>query len=453
MNLPNFFLADLPPDAPLTVRLISEACQTLKQNRTRYLVERSTESMIDMLSEVAAQWLQPDDPLRQMAIEQGPPAMGFSEASLQRGLDCFFSQITPRNLQRLVVQELGHGRRLDDLAATNDDELGQRAAMAHGPEFLAHIAAGNLPNPTLLSIVLGLLVRSAQFVKCASGASWLPRLFAHSIYRIEPKIGACLEIVEWPGGNPLLEEALFAEADCVTATGTDETLAAIRLRLPRKARFLGYGHRLSFGYITRKAVSGFAARQIVAHAAGDVAAWNQLGCLSPHVFYVEHGGANQAEQFAAQLAEALAQRETIEPRGPVPVQDSAAIASRRSFYRTRATFLPETQLWCSPESTAWTVLYEPDPRFQTSCLNRFIYVKSVASLSEALHAADEVRGQVSTVGLAATQAESKPLALQLARWGVPRVCPLGQMQNPPLTWRHDGRPSLADLVTWTDWEQ
>ena len=42
---------------------------------------------------------------------------------------------------------------------------------------------------------------------------------------------------------------------------------------------------------------------------------------------------------------------------------------------------------------------------------------------------------------------------QLARWGVTRVCPLGQMQNPPLTWRHDGRPSLEDLVTWIDWEQ
>jgi len=26
------------------------------------------------------------------------------------------------------------------------------------------------------------------------------------------------------------------------------------------------------------------------------------------------------------------------------------------------------------------------------------------------------------------------------------------MQNPPLTWRHDGRPALGDLVMWTDVE-
>ena len=44
-------------------------------------------------------------------------------------------------------------------------------------------------------------------------------------------------------------------------------------------------------------------------------------------------------------------------------------------------------------------------------------------------------------------------ATEWARWGATRICAIGQMQNPPLTWRHDGRPSLGDLVTWTDWEQ
>ena len=44
------------------------------------------------------------------------------------------------------------------------------------------------------------------------------------------------------------------------------------------------------------------------------------------------------------------------------------------------------------------------------------------------------------------------VAAALARWGVTRVCALGQMQNPSLAWRHDGRLSLGDLVTWTDWE-
>ena len=42
MNLPNYFLADLPPEAALTPTMIAEACQTLKRNRESYLATRST---------------------------------------------------------------------------------------------------------------------------------------------------------------------------------------------------------------------------------------------------------------------------------------------------------------------------------------------------------------------------------------------------------------------------
>ena len=98
------------------------------------------------------------------------------------------------------------------------------------------------------------------------------------------------------------------------------------------------------------------------------------------------------------------------------------------------------------------MVYEAEARFQMSCLNRFIYVKSVADLTAALQGADDIRGKVSTVGIAVPEEKNQEIAGQLARWGATRVCPLGQMQNPPLAWRHDGRPVLGDLITWTDLE-
>jgi len=79
-------------------------------------------------------------------------------------------------------------------------------------------------------------------------------------------------------------------------------------------------------------------------------------------------------------------------------------------------------------------------------------VKPVRDLTNALNHADGVRGKVSTVGLAAPEEKTDEIAMRLARWGATRICPLGQMQNPPLTWRHDGRPPLGDLITWTDLE-
>jgi hypothetical protein len=455
MILPNYFLADLPPEATLSPAMITEACQTLKRNRERYLAGRSTENLIQILSDVAEGWLDEENRFRKLALELGPAEAGFSRATLEKGLDNFFRQLTTENLDALLVQELG-----DAVAVTGEAVSPRRASHVtrhfwRGPEFLVHIAAGNVPNPALMSIVLGLLTHSAQFVKCASGAALLPRLFAHLIYDADPKLGACLEIAEWRGGKADLETALFAEADCVTATGSDETLAAIRARLPAKTRFLGYGHRVSFGFVDGAALHGSNAQQIISNAADDVVAWNQLGCLSPHVIYVESGGKVLPDQFAEMLADELERREQTEPRGELAVEHAAVIASRRAFYEVRVAARAEgldTLMWHSKNSTAWTVIYEADARFQLSCLNRFVYVKGVKDLQEMLQNTESVRDKVSTVGIAAPERKARELAEQLACWGVTRVCPLGRMQNPPLTWRHDGRPVLGDMVTWTDME-
>jgi hypothetical protein len=452
MNLPNYFLADLPPEATLSPSMLAEACQTLKRNRAQYLAPRSTESLIRTLTEVASRWRSADYPLRRCALEQAPQATGFHAATIGAGLDAFFAEFTRENLVALVEQELGHARRLDQLSTAAPEERTRRAALAKAPEMIFHITAGNLPNPALLSMALGVLLRSAQFIKCAQGGSLLPRLFAHSLYEQEPKLGACLEVAEWHGGNELLESVLLAEADCVTATGTDETLAAIRARVPGRTRFLGYGHRVSFGLVTSEFLSGQNVRRAIERAATDVVSWNQMGCLSPHVIYVQTGATVPPELFAQLLADELAQRELTTPRGELPVEVAAGIASRRAIYEMRAAHSPDTRLWCSPNSTAWTVVYEADPRFQASCLNRFIYIKPVADLTELLQAADRVRGVISTVGLAAPEDRVHELVSELAHWGATRICPLGRMQNPPLMWRHDGRPALADLITWTDWE-
>jgi hypothetical protein len=451
MNLPNYFIADLPPEATLTSSLVTEAAQALKQNREKYLAQRPTALLVGTLCAAGQSWLSQSNAFRNLALEQSG-RIGFSRETLAAGLDSFFRQLTPENFGALLEQDLGHSQRLDKLAISKPEEKTNRAAIATAPALLAQIGAGTLPVSVLQTMVLAVLLRSAQFVKCASGTSLVPRLFAHSLYEADPKLGACVEVAEWRGGTADLEQALFAESDCVVASGTDETLAAVRQRLPAGTRLIAHGYKVSFGYVAGRALTRFGHSKVLARAARDVASWNQLGCLSPHAIYVENQGEVTPEEFAEKLSHELAAREAVDPRGPLPVNVSATIASRRAFYEMRAAHSPGTRVWASPGSTAWTVVYESDARFQVSCLNRFVYVKAVRNLTEALQGADSVRGSVSTVGLAAPEDEAPELALAIARWGATRVCPLGQMQSPSLLWRHDGRPALTDLVTWTDFE-
>jgi hypothetical protein len=261
-----------------------------------------------------------------------------------------------------------------------------------------------------------------------------------------------MELAAWPGGSKELEAALFSHATCVTATGGDETLAAVRNQIPGGVRFIGYGHRLSFAYVTAEMLSAFTLPRIVAKAADDISAWDQLGCLSPHAIYVETGGAVGPEHFAELLATELAKREASHPRGELSFDQHANISRHRNFYKVRATQSPETRLWHSEESTAWSVVFEADPEFRPSCLNRFIFVKAVVDLDQLFLGIDKLREKVSTVGLAAAGARAQKIANAFSEWGVTRICPIGQMQNPPLRWRHDGRPPLGELVIWSDWE-
>jgi hypothetical protein len=444
MNLPDFYFADLPPEAPLSPKMILESCDALKLNREKNLLPRKTDEIIKILCEIGAEWLSPENHIRKLALELGPVETGFSKPVLEKGLDGFFRQFTPENFSALLEQELGHVQRLDDFVA---------GAAARGPEMLVHVAAGNIPNPALMSITLGLLTRSAQFVKCASGASFLPRLFAHSIYQADRKLGACLEIAEWRGGNLELENALFAHTDCVTATGGDETLEKIRARLPLKIRFIGYGQRVSFGFVAREVLRGEEIQKVICRAADDVIAWDQNGCLSPQAFYVEERGAIESDKFAALLAVELIKREATQPRGKISVEESAAIASKRAIYESIAAHRADAKIWSSTDSTAWTVVFEHDINFRFSPLNRFVFVKPVSDVVAVLQGIDAIHGKVSTVGVAAPPEKMQELAQRFARWGATRISPVGQMQNPPLTWRHDGRPALGDLVTWTDLEQ
>jgi hypothetical protein len=452
MTLPNYFLVDLPAEASLTPMMVREAAKTLKHNRERYLAGRSTGGLIEFLANLGREWLQPDYPFRQMALALPHAQSGFSREILAAGLDQFFSRFTRENLLQWIEQELGQENRLDVFCASAPEKSGRRSSVAFGPAFQVHITSGNLPCPAFTSILSGLLLRSAQFVKGSSRSSALPRLLAHSIYDLDPKLGACLELAAWKGGHEALENALFEEADCVTATGSDDAIASIRKRVPAHTRFLGYGHRVSFSYITQRALAGAGGARLVPAAARDIIAWDQLGCLSPHVIYVEDPDGRTAEPFAARLAAELERREITEPRAAASTAVAATIANRRAFYEVRAAHSPDTRHWFSSKSTAWTVIYEADPLFQLSCLHRFIYVKSVKNTTELLQGVDPVRAVVSTIGLGVAEDQAPHLAAEFARWGAPRLCPIGQMQNPPLAWRHDGRPALAGLVSWSDWE-
>ena len=107
--------------------------------------------------------------------------------------------------------------------------------------------------------------------------------------------------------------------------GSDTAIRDIQPRVPADTQFLAYGHKLSFGVIGRSVLSHSNAAQVAQKAAYGVSVFDQQGCVSPHLLYVERGGDISPQAFATLLADAMASVHTDLPRGPLPLEDSTAI--------------------------------------------------------------------------------------------------------------------------------
>ena len=173
MELPAYFLADLPDASTLTTQLVSEACRTLKENREKFLVPRTTDSIVHVLETLARDWQDPEFPFLKKVLEEGPAHTGFSRATLADGLGRFFRQVTREKIEQWIEQDLGSVRRLDDLTSSKVEVEQERASIARGFPLIVHFAGGVIPNSVLTTMMTGLLVRSAQFFKCASGTAFM----------------------------------------------------------------------------------------------------------------------------------------------------------------------------------------------------------------------------------------------------------------------------------------
>jgi len=429
----------------LTPALLREQVRALGEARERALANRPVAEIVEVIDRVAARLLDAADPLRVTAERALPAITHYSPEMIGRVLDRMAADWRADRLRALLFAELGDAGVLDGWVPA---EHGRGRVTAFGPRLAAHVFSGNVPGVAVTSLVRALLVKSAALGKTAAGEPLLPALFARGIAEEDAEIGACLAVTYWAGGDQELERAALEHADAVIVYGGRGAVDAIRAQTPPAARFLAYGPRLSFGVVGRSRLAAGAAEKVVRAAALDASTFDQQGCVSPHVFYVEAGGEVSPRQWAALLAREMEAVERELPRGALSPGEASAIRQLRG----EAEFAAGVELHASEKGTAWTVVHDPDPAFEASCLNRVVRVKPVASLAEVPALVAGYGEVLQTVGIAADGAEAAELAAELGRLGASRIAPIGEMAWPPPWWHHDGMPPLRALLRWCDWE-
>ena len=426
-----------------TPALLGEVISAITETRDRYLATLPVHAILDVVDRTVARWLDPGYPLRRMAEAALPQVTGLSPPMIASTLPAMLEGYRKAPLLKLLEAELG-----DPLVLDGFRPRAGGYSRVFGPRLITHVFSGNIPALSAPGLISALLAKSASLAKASSQEPIFPALFARSLAEEDPRLGECLAVLRWKGGDETLEEIAFSRSDVVIAYGTDEAMESIRTRV--KGRFIGHGHKLSFGIVGREALSDL--EEVAGKAAYDVSLFDQQGCLSPHLFYVEEGGAVGPEEFANGLAKVMEELEKRLPRGRISLEEAGAILQLRGSYEFKEIAGEDVAVYAG-QGTSWMVIYEADPTFLPSCLNRTVRVKPIKDIFEVLDLVVPFGPYLSAVGVAVPPDRLIPLADGLGRLGAGRICPIGRMQHPPIGWHHDGRFQLLDLLRWVDLEE
>ncbi|MFC0409754.1 acyl-CoA reductase [Roseomonas elaeocarpi] len=429
---------DAPAMTALAGRIRDEAAATLRSmpvDAIAAAVDAAAERMLDRAH-----------PLRQRAEQLLPIVTGYDGESVRLGLTATFRNFRLPQLRRFLAADLADPGVLDGFRPQARGGL----ARARGPALLLHVWAGNVPGLPVWGLVRGLLVKAGTIGKVSAAEPLLAGWFATLLAEAEPRLAGCLAILCWKGGADPAEQAAFDAADTVVAFGGNRTLAAIRNRLPGSTRFVGHGHKLSFGMVGREALTPGRAPAAANLVARDIARFEQQGCFAPQMIFAERGGAVDPAGFARHLAAALAAAEARHPRRLLPLDEAAALAEWRDREEARAVAQPGRAVVSAPD-LGWCVSYaDAAEPLRPAALNRSVTVVALDALEEAAALVAPFRELLQAAGVAAPPRRLHALAEALSAAGVTRIAALGAMTAPDAGWHNDGRFNLLDLLTITE---
>ena len=423
--------------------------QRVRHASREHLKTMRVSQIIEVVDRAVTRLLDPRDPYRQQADALLPLVSGYDAEMVRLGLSSFLKNFRAPQLQRFVAEDFANPKVLDEFQPAAKGG----AIRAFGPELLVHSWAGNVPGLPLWSLACGLLVKAGNIGKLPSAEPLFAGLFARLLAEVHPPIADCFAVVWWKGGDEDAAAALFGQADTVLAYGGNDALAQVRRQLPVTTRFLPHGHKLGLGMIGRAALDVQRAPATARLAAHDVVRYEQQGCYSPHVFYVERGGRVGPREFAQYLAGELAALQRRFPRRALALEDGAAIAGWRQDGEMRTLSAEGADLMGDADA-AWAVAYcDAAQALAPTAAHRNIQVVAVDHLDDVIAQIENHRLYLQTVGLAAEPAELFRLGELLGRAGVTRIAAIGAMTAPEAGWHHDGRFNLLDLVRIVEIEQ
>jgi phenylacetate-CoA ligase len=439
-------LVDL--DQPLTPADV-QAIVDEAHRRKAALQALPLERILDLLDRVGTAWADPAYPLRQRALADLPGRIHFGAKMIEQGVLTMVDLLRRENLMRRLDVDLDAAAYLDGWV------YHQRFGgflLAQPLGVVAHVSAGNVFVGGVDSLIQGIVTKNVSLMKMSSVDPLFPVLFARSLRDLDADgvVAGSVALLFWPGGESAVERVIKQGCDGVIVYGGAETVRSYREDLGLHTKLIEYGPKYSFVMVTADELARTGLDAAARRIAHDVVMWEQSACSSPHAVYVENAaGATTADDLAGALARALAEWARELPPGTITDDEGTEITRVREMAKVEQVMGTACLLAPPDGGTEWTVVVQHTPEFQTSCLNRTVFVKPVARLEEGIAAMQPLAGYLQSVAILADLPRAEALGEALTRLGADRFVEIGQMAVRKHGTPHDGTRGLAELVRWT----
>jgi hypothetical protein len=364
------------------------------------------------LSLTCGRWHDRGFEARRQTLSQAAGASGFSPALLDESLDALLKPFHPRAFESLA------------------------AKLVTRPQLLGFIMPGNVIGAGLHEVCQALVGGAAIMLKTSSAE---PRFFAalvRTLREIDPQVGARIAVLNWSRADTDRTAAMKQACDRVIAFGSDESIAA----LDSGAGLVAFGNRAG-GAIVASDCAGIATADAIAR---DIGLFERRGCLSCHHVFVENSRSGAARDSAAEIAAALDRfAEQFPPPIALPLQAAASIRSARENARWRRLGGQDVAMW-EGERMGWTVIYDGAADFRISPGYRTVCVTPFRDLGDLVRRLEPAAGRLEAFAIADSSGRFAQARAHLKNIDVSYLAAPGEMQSPPLDWRH-GRGALLDL--------
>lgn len=303
--------------------------------------------------------------------------------------------------------------------------------------LVVHITPANAPLLGFCAMIESLLAGNVNWLRPSSSDQGLTAHLLNAFLMCDPSGQLCHYVAVLPVATSQIG-VLCSLANGVAAWGGETALQAIRQQIPPGCRWIDWGHRISFVYLTPDAASD----QVLDALADEVCRLDQQACSSPQWLLVDSDNPAILSDIGAALANAFERRAGQWPALTPTLQEWSQITTHVAMTRLDKSFSGQSaEIW---SGARWRVIWSHDQELTPSPLFRTLLLKPLprAQITQTLL---PWRNVLQSCALTCSASQTGELSRALIAAGVTRIAPLNAIHCGYDGEPHDGVYALQRL--------